>query len=170
MRDVEVAPELPVHETVKEGEAAAADAAASDSEDPEAARGPRAAQHSHTAWQNEYFVLTDNRNDPDVRMSVKQRWKDDAHLGRACGSKTLVPRHFGDDRHEPDQVFLALRAWMLYRWQGNGRRFLQHPKSKRAWQRELDALRADIGKRGGAGALRPAALLKIREWAPEAVS
>ena len=65
--DVEVAPEAPAHETGKEGEAAAADAAASDSEDPEAARGALAAQHSHTAWQNDYFVLTDNWNYPAVR-------------------------------------------------------------------------------------------------------
>ena len=126
-----------MHETVNKGEAAAADAAASDSEDPEAARGARAAQHSHTAWHNDYCVLTDNRNYPDVRMSAKQRWKGDAHLGRACGSKTLVPRHFGDDRHEPDQVFLAFRAWMLYRRQGNERRFLEHPTRLRAWQREI---------------------------------
>ena len=100
------------------GEAAVAGQYVSGSEDPEAARDPRAAQHSHTAWQHEYFVLTGNRNYPDVRMSVKQRWKGDAHLGRACGSKTLVPRHFGGDWHAPDQVFLAFRAWMLYRWQG----------------------------------------------------
>lgn len=157
-------------EVVSEGEAAAADQDASDSEDLEAAGDPRAAAHTHTAWQNEYFVLTDNRNYGDVRMRVKDRWKGPAHLGRPCGSKTLVPGQFGDDRHEPDQVFLVLRAWMLYRWQGNGRRFLELPVRMRAWQRELDALRADIGKRGGAGALRPVTLLKIREWAPEAVS
>ena len=167
---VEVVPEAPVHETVKKGEAAAADAASSDSEDPEAARGARAAQHSHTAWHNDYFVLTDNRNYPDVRMSVQQRWKGDAHIGRACGSKTFVPRHFGDDRHEPDQVFLALRAWTLYRWQGHGHRFLEHPCRLRAWQRELAALQADIRGRGGEAALGPMTLLKIREWAPETLA
>ena len=148
-----------------EGEAAAADQDASDSED----RDPRAPAHTHTAWQNDYFVLTDNRNYGDVRMRVIDRWTGPAHLGRSFRSKTLVPGHVGDDRHEPDQVFLVLRAWMLYRWQGNGRRFLELPVRMRAWQRELDALRADIGKRGGAGALRPLTLLKIREWAPEAV-
>ena len=64
----------------------------------------------YPVWQNDYFFLTDNRNYPDVRMSVKDRWKGDAHLGRPCGSKTLVPRHFGDDRHEADRVFIPLRA------------------------------------------------------------
>ena len=168
--DVEVVPELPVEETVKEGKAAAADEPASDSEDQEAAQGPRAAQHTHTAWQNDYFVLTDNRNFPDVRMSVKERWKGDAFLGRPCGSKTLVPRHFGDDRHEPDQVLIALRAWMLHRWQGNGGRFLEHPSRLRAWQRELAALQADIRGRSGAAALGPLTLLRVKQWAPEALS
>ena len=103
-------------------------------------------------------------------MSVKDHWKGDAHLGRACGSKTLVPRHFGDDRHEPDQVFPAFRAWMLYRWQGNQRRFLEHPRRLRVWQRELAALQADIRGRGGDAALGPMPLLKIRAWAPETMS
>ena len=147
------------------GEAAVADKDASDSED----RDPRAPAHTHTAWQNDYFVLTDNRNFGDVRMRVHVRWTSEAHLGRKLRSKTLMPGQFGDDRDEPDQVFLVLRAWMLNRWQGNGRRFLELPVRMRAWQRELDELRADIGKRGGAGALRPLTLLKIREWAPEAV-
>ena len=68
-------------------------------------------QHTHTAWQNEYFVLTDNKNFPDVRMRVKDRWKGLADLGRSCGSKTLVPSHYGDDGAEPDQVILALKVF-----------------------------------------------------------
>ena len=153
----------------QDGEAAAADAAASDSENPEAARGPRANQRTHAVWQNDYFFLTDNRNYPDVRMSVKDHWKGDAHLGRPCGSKTLVPRYFGDDRHEPDEVFLALRAWMLYRWQGNDRRFMEHPCRLRAWQRERAALEADVRGRGGEAFLNPMTVRRIREWAPEVV-
>eukprot|EP00974_Lingulodinium_polyedra_P062325 6017527-Lingulodinium_polyedra.AAC.1 len=58
-------------------------------------------------------------------------------LGRFSGSKTLVPSHFGDDRAEPDQVVLALRAWMLHRWQQNAGAFLKRPCRKRVWQREL---------------------------------
>ena len=168
--DVEAVPELPAKETVKEGKAAAADEPASDSEDEEAAQGPRAAQHTHTVWQNDYFVLTDNRNFPSVRMSVKERWKGDAFLGRPCGSKTLVPHHFGDDRNEPDQVFIALRAWMLHRWRGNNGRFLEHPCRLRVWQRELAALQADIKGRSKEAALGALTLLRVREWAPEALS
>ena len=93
---------------------ARADAAAATyvSDDSEQSRPqyPRAAQHKHTAWQNAYFVLTDNKNFPDVRMRVKDRWKGPADLGRSCGSKTLEPSHYGDDRAEPDQVILVLKA------------------------------------------------------------
>ena len=160
-------------EAVPEGyaddrERTAADEFACDSEDSQV-RGPRAAAHTHTAWQNDYFVLTDNRNFPDVRMRVKDRWMGVGDLGRSSGSKTLVPAHFGDGRAEPDQVVLALRAWMLYRWQGNGGRFLQRPCRQRAWQREPAALQADIARRGGAAALRPKTLDRIRQWAPEAL-
>ena len=105
-------------------------------------------------------MLTDNRNYGNARMRVRDRWKGPADLGRSCGSKTLVPLHFGDDRNEPDQVVLVLRACMLYRWQGNGRLFLEHPAHMRAWPHELDTLRDDIRKRGGAGALRPRTLLR----------
>ena len=81
---------------------------------------PRSARHTHTAWQSDYFVLTDSRHYPDVRMSVKSRWKGTADLGRPCGSKTLVPGHYGDGRAEPGQVILALKAWMIHRSQQNG--------------------------------------------------
>ena len=40
---------------------------------------PHAAQHTHTAWQNEYFVLTDNKNFPSVGMRAKDRWKSALH-------------------------------------------------------------------------------------------
>ena len=59
---------------------------------------------------------------------------------------------------------------MLYRWQGNDRRFMEHPCRLRAWQRELAALQADIRGRGGEAALGPMPLFRIREWAPEALS
>ena len=50
------------------------DAAVSDGSDrgeESEPRNPRAAPRTHTAWQNDYFVLTDNRNSLDARMRVK---------------------------------------------------------------------------------------------------
>ena len=80
----------------EESAAPGADAAVSDGSDggeESEPRNPRAAPHMHTAWQNDYFVVTDNRNYPDARLSVKDRWKSAAHFGRACGSKTMAPSH-----------------------------------------------------------------------------
>lgn len=150
----------------EESEAAAAIPDASDSGEESEPPNPRASRHTHTAWQNDYFVLTDNRNYPDVRMSVKGRWKGIADLGSTCGSKTLVPGHYGDDRAEPDQVILALKAWMIHRWQQNHGRFLQRGARRRAWEREVESLRHEIGKRGGALALHPKTRERLGEWAP----
>ena len=125
--------------------AACADAAAatyvSDDSEQSMPQNHSAAHHTHTAWQNAYFVLTDNKNYPDVRMRVRDRWKGPADLGRSCGSKTLAPGHYGYDRADPDQVILALKAWMIYRWQHHYGRFLERGCRLRAWQmdRELGA-------------------------------
>ncbi len=115
-------------------DAAAASTYLSDDSEQSMPQNPRAAHHTRTAWQNQYFDLTDNKTFPDVRMRVRDRWKGLADLGRSCGSKTLVPSHYGDDRAEPDQVILALHAWMIYRWQQNDGRFLQRSCRQRAWQ------------------------------------
>eukprot|EP00974_Lingulodinium_polyedra_P089740 8700495-Lingulodinium_polyedra.AAC.1 len=56
---------------------AAVNAVASGSEDSQA-RGPRAAARARASWQ---FVLTDNRNFPDVRMRIKTRWMGVGDLG-----------------------------------------------------------------------------------------
>ena len=85
----------------------------------------RAAAHTHTAWSNDYFVLTDNWNVKDVRMRIHPRWTGPLHLGPTMASNTLVPANVGGTRSGPDQIVLVLKAWMLYRWQGNGGRFLE---------------------------------------------
>ena len=131
---------------------------------------PRAARHTHTAWQNDYFVLTDNREYPDVRMTVKTRWNGPAHLGRSSGSKTLVPGHYGDNRAEADEVILALKAWMIHRWQQNGGRFLHGGGRQGAWLREVQSLRREVNKRGGEFALHPKTREMLCEWAPMTLS
>ncbi len=75
---------------------------------------------SHTVWPNAYFYLTDNRKYPDVRMTLRAHWRATSLLGARGYSKTLVPEHFGDDRAQPDNVFLVLRAWMLWRMKQRG--------------------------------------------------
>ena len=111
--------------------APAAPLAAAESEDSEdVPAGPRAAAHTHTAWSNDYFTLTDNRNYRDVRMRIQARWTGPQRLGSTLASKTSVPAHFGEARSEPDQTVLVLIAWMLYRWLGNGGKFLERRSRK----------------------------------------
>ena len=153
---------------VARADTAAATYVSDDSEQP-MPQSPRAANHIHTAWQNACCVLTENKNFPDVRMRVKDRWKNAEHLGRSCGSKALVPGHYGDDRAEPDQVILVLKAWMIYRWQQNDGRFLQRSCRERAWQTEVQNLMRDVARRGGELALHLATRARLREWAPQAL-
>ena len=100
-------------------------------------------------------------------MRVKDRWKGLVHVGRSCGSKTLVPSHYGHDRAEPDRVTLVLKAWMIYIWQQNDGRFLQRRCRQRAWQREVESLTRDVARRGGKLALHLATRARLREWAPQ---
>ena len=103
---------------------------------------------------------------PDVRMRVTSRWHGIVDLGRSCGSKTLAPCHYGYDRAEPDQVILALKAWLIYRWQQNDGWFMDRGCRLRAWQTEVENLRREIGKRGGELALHPKTRERLHEWAP----
>ena len=128
--------------------------------------GPRAMARAHTAWQNDYFILTDNRNYPDMRMRAKDRWKGRSDLGPKLTSKTLTVCHFGDDRAHPDQTILVLKAWMLHRWQVHEEQLLKKRCRLEAWGRELDNLRSEIRKRGGQKALHPKTVEKIMDWAP----
>ena len=80
-----------------------------------------------------------------------------------------MPGLYGDGRAEPDQVILALKACVIYRWQQNCGRLLQRGCRLRAWQREVESLRREIGKRGGELALHPKTRARIHEWAPTAL-
>ena len=149
-----------------ESESAAPAAAADDSGDSASGRGPRAPADTHSFWRNDYFVLTDNRNYPNMRMRVQQRWTGPGHFGSQLQSKTLVPAHFGDSRESPDQIVLVLKAWMLHRWLGNEGKFVQRRSRRVAWERERDALARDVRARGGRESLHANALAKIQLWAP----
>ena len=99
-------------------------------------------------------------------MRIQQRWTGPDHLGAALASKTLIPAHFGDRREEPDQVILVLKAWMLYRWQGNDGKFLKRHARQVAWERERDALAKEIRARGGKASLHEKSISTIEMWAP----
>ena len=140
--------------------------AASDSGSGESERAPRAAAHTHSIWWNDYFLLTDNRNYPNMRMRVQRRWTGPEHLGDAQTSKTLKPVNFGDSRDEPDQIILVLKAWMLHRWMGNDGKFMKRRSRQAAWERERDALAQALRARGGRASLHAHSLAKIEMWAP----
>ena len=140
--------------------------AASDSGSGESERAPRAAAHTHSIWWNDYFLLTDNRNYPNMRMRVQQRWTGPEHLGHAKVSNTLKPVNFGDSRDEPDQIILVLKAWMLHRWMGNDGKFMKRRSRQAAWERERDALAQALRARGGRASLHAHSLAKIEMWAP----
>ena len=99
-------------------------------------------------------------------MRVNSRWHGIADLGRSCFSKTLEPGHYGDYRADPDQVVLALKASIIYRWQQNDGRFLDRGCRLRAWQIEVENLRREICNRGGELALHPKTRERLHEWAP----
>ena len=155
-----------LEEAADSDSAAPAAAAANDSGSGESDRVPRAAAHTHSIWSNDYFVLTDNRNYPNLRMRIQQRWTGPHQLGDAGTSKTVVPAHFGDSREKPDQIVLVLKAWMLHRWMGNDGKFMKRRSRQAAWERERDALAHDVRTRGGRGSLHANALAKIVMWAP----
>ena len=160
------APAVAADEPESAAPAVAADDSGSESAAPAVHHWPRAAAHTHSIWANDYFILTDNRNYNNTRMRIQQRWTGPDHLGAALASKSLIPAHFGDRREEPDQVILVLKAWMLYRWQGNDGKFLKRHARQVAWERERDALAKEIRARGGKASLHEKSISTIEMWAP----
>lgn len=55
---------------------------------------------------------------------------------------------------------------MLWRWQGNHRRFLEIRSRSEAFEREARALQKDVALRGGFDELRPRTRSALLEWAP----
>ncbi len=127
---------------------------------------PRQMPNTFTAWQNEYFFLTDNPDYRFLQMRVKSCWLDDMHLGRVPTRKSLQPHMFGEPRNEAPQTKLALMAWMIFRWQGNSGRFLEKRSRLLAWGVELDNLQAAL--RARQHSLHPGIRELILTWAPTA--
>ncbi len=131
-----------------------------DTEEELAAR-PRAAPGTHVEWTSPYFTLVDNRAYPDVRMLVKAQWRTDELLGSRNCSKTLVVTHFDLSRAAPSQVFMALKAWMLWKM-GKSPRFLLKSCRRAFCANETAELQREVGS----VELAPRTRQMIREWAP----
>lgn len=73
----------------------------------------KAASGTYTVFDNDYFFIS--HTPAECRIRLRPRWHDE--LGGRGFSKTLNPKHFGDER-----TYILLRAWMLKRAeQGNWR-------------------------------------------------
>lgn len=129
-------------------------------------RGSRLPRNTHTLWQNSYFFLTDNLTSPYLQMRISVRWLDDAHLGRRPTRKSLRPCDFGEQRDNAEQTILALKAWMIHRWQANEGVFLEKRSRLLAWGVEVDNLRTAVAALGGRQRLHPGIRELIAQWAP----
>ena len=104
----------------------------------------RAPAHVHTAWENDHFILTDNRNYPNVRMRMKEMFQHPDLLGAGQSSKTLSVAQFGDTREEPTVTRLVLHAWALWRTTSPPGFLATRPQCRRAWENDVKALREEI--------------------------
>jgi hypothetical protein len=161
--------ETRAEETAEEG--GKDDSATSDQELENELALPRAPRGSYTVLWNFYFTLTNNPNYPNCVMSIRSRWQKDEELGSTVLSRVLVIKHFDTDDANPLRTYLALRSWMLWRFQQNG--FAEKSKPRREWlaQQEFE-LRRDISKLripgGGTGHGKADRL--IRGWTPGVLS
>ena len=66
-----------------------------------------------------YFIMENQSGYPHAKISIHNRLRTEAELGRTTTSKTFATAHH-DEAEPPIRTFLALRAWMLWRahWQG----------------------------------------------------
>lgn len=135
----------------------------------------RAAKGAHTVFSNSYFLLTDNPNYPDCRMTVHRRWHDEMGISQALGgrgwSKTIGVKTLADPPEgKPVRTYLALRAWMLWKFQEQG--FSTKSKGRMNWlSKEVESLRRDIALLGvhGGGTGNVQADRLIRKWCPSAL-
>ena len=126
---------------------------------------------THVVSSNGYFTLTDNRNYPDVRMSIMRQWCRKGELGVEELSKTVVPKHYGDDRACPTRSFLVLRAWMLWRARRDGWCSLRSSR-RMVFADEFRALKKELHIAGGGAPTtgNAAADERMKEWLPELFS
>ena len=122
---------------------------------------------THVVYSNSYFTFTNNLNYPDIKVTVNPRWCKLEHLGTTLKSKTVVPRHYGDQRETPYISLLVLSAWMLFKAKTNDFCNLRS-NSRKLFAEETRKLRAAIVTLSSPFALyigNVAADVRISEWA-----
>ncbi|CAK0857217.1 unnamed protein product [Prorocentrum cordatum] len=141
-----------------------------DSSGPEAAPGDERKKPGTNTVQDQsclYFTMTRNPAFVDIVYSYHSLWRKPDELGRLNYSKRLRPRRYGGGELGVRRVFIALRAWGLWRTSRGGGGWKERRSCRRKWwQSEVEALRRDLASLGGVDALGPAAG-DVRDWAPE---
>ena len=93
-------------------------------------------------WQSLWFYMTKTPGYTDLKMWVKGSLRNNSTgMGAKNLSKTITPRHYGDEWDTPWRSMLLLRAWALWRCRDWAKR---QPSRMREFQHELDRLGKDL--------------------------
>jgi len=156
-----------------EHESASGWAGGADEED-----GPVASRHAPgtwVVWSNLWFYMTQTPGYDDIKVIVKGPLRNSATgLGLQGLSKTITPRHYGDELADPWRSKLVLRAWAVWRARQGG--WAEHLECRRRellrdTARLLGDLRRAAGPRPKQPLLgSPEAHRRLAEWVPELVT
>jgi hypothetical protein len=92
---------------------------ANDSESNDEATMPKKAPGTYVVYTNGYFTFTDNKDYPDIKVRVLDRWCTKGFMGVSAKSKTVLPRSFGEERTDCKRSMWVLKAWMLWKSRTN---------------------------------------------------
>lgn len=128
-----------------------------------------------TVWECCWFYITKTPGYSDIKIWVRAPLRNaEVGMGTRFLSRTLTPRHYGDDWTDPWKSLLLLRAWGLWRagqdgWAGR--------KDCRVTElaRQRGRLKADLKAAHPVPAQRPllqslAAESLLRKWVPDIVA
>jgi hypothetical protein len=113
---------------------------ANHSESSDEAKVPKKASGTYVVYTNGYFTFTDNKDFPDIKVRVLDRWCTKSYMGVSAKSKTVVPTHFAEERTECKRSMWVLKAWML--WKSRTNDFCnQRASRRRLFAKEQEDLR-----------------------------
>ncbi|MEM1007442.1 MAG: hypothetical protein AAGJ35_00425 [Myxococcota bacterium] len=121
----------------EQSQAAGGDVDVLEEDAPDVEAGLRAVPGTHVnvLLSSPYFTFVFNPQFTDIRATLRPRWHDDALLGNANVSRTLRFHLYGDSPGAPDEAWLALRAWSLWRF-ASRRSFLVSTHARQLWWME----------------------------------